>query len=242
MDDPIGRSLLGAENLSALKQAIRLEECMDRIEKKIDLISVVVLFEGADLSKHLNRLYSQSYSTIEVIVVNSGIQTPEKLDYLNSFMQTSGNQTRVFIKPYATVSEAINAGFDRGHGQYNVIVPGTMELHPEYLESCLLGFLLHSGTGFAYAAVRQPDGSVSFAEKDENNPEWAANLPATTMIKAALWKKMKGLDPAQGEKAFAHFMVELVRRKISGLGISEPMTTVRGENSDALETNKKVDL
>lgn len=109
---------------------------------KTPLVSVVIpVYNIQDyISECIESVLSQSYSNIEIVIVNDG-STDNSGDIAESYVKTSANsRIRVVHQKNTGVSAARNKALDSVSGEYILFVDGDDVLHRDYVGTLVSGF------------------------------------------------------------------------------------------------------
>jgi len=119
------------------------------------LISVVlpVWNHGRFLAQSIASVLDQSYSRLELIVVDDG-STEDLSPVLARF---SDSRLRYFRKPHSGVADTLNAGFRRARGEFLTWTSADNAMQPRMLETLLDYLLRHPGVDMVYGDMELMD-------------------------------------------------------------------------------------
>lgn len=119
------------------------------------LISVVlpVWNHGRFLAQSIASVLDQSYSRLELIVVDDG-STEDLSPVLARF---SDSRLRYFRKPHSGVAATLNAGFRRARGEFLTWTSADNAMQPGMLETLLDFLLRHPGVDMVYGDMELMD-------------------------------------------------------------------------------------
>lgn len=135
--------------------------------KEQPLISVIVPVYKAEkyLDKCINSILSQTYSNLEIILVNDG--SPDKSGEMCDRFAEKDGRIRVFHKENGGQSSARNLGLDNMTGDYVSFIDSDDYIEPDMLKTLLDNASDHSAEISACGIARERDGKLlSYFNKD----------------------------------------------------------------------------
>ena len=98
------------------------------------LISIIVPVYQVDkyLERCVNSILSQTYKSIELILVDDG--SPDRCGAICDEIAQKDNRVRVIHKQNGGLSSARNAALDIAQGEYITFIDGDDMIHPRMLE------------------------------------------------------------------------------------------------------------
>lgn len=132
------------------------------------LISVIVPVYNVEsyVSHCLHSITNQSYSNIEIVVVDDG-STDSSFSKCDYFAQKD-RRVRVFRKPNGGLSDARNYGLDRAGGEYAVFIDGDDVVAPTFIET-LYAQLTKSGAEISSVAMLPISNQVDYLDRQANS-------------------------------------------------------------------------
>jgi glycosyltransferase involved in cell wall biosynthesis len=165
------------------------------------MISVVVpaYNAGKTIIRCLNSIQNQTYSNLEIIVVNDGSidDTAEKV----SSLQENDNRINLFTIPNGGVSHARNYGIDNATGDYITFVDSDDFIDKEMYE-VLMGIILQYKVEIAHCSYKNIDcvGNVLSVVGDnnkvvcQNHNEAMECLIGGTLFAGGIWNKLYSIS------------------------------------------------
>ena len=165
------------------------------MKKLVSIIVPIYNTEPAFIKKCIGSLVSQSYSSIEIIIVDDGSKK-EIADYCENFKGLD-SRIRIFHKDNGGVSSARNLGLNNAKGDYISFVDADDWVHPEFIK-VLVDLLEKNNSDLSVCAFNyvysNKEINNSPANVDDYNvldrTEAFAALLHSTMIGGFLWNKI----------------------------------------------------
>lgn len=156
------------------------------------LVSIIIPAYNVEkyIEKCITSILEQTYTNIEVIIVNDGStdNTDEIIDYISQ----NDSRIRVINKKNAGVSAARNIGIEISTGDYLVFVDGDDYIAPDYVEY-MLSLIQNTGSDFCiskccYTKNGEMQTEIEYIEKLK--PEDATALLLSPTIIVGCWNKI----------------------------------------------------
>jgi glycosyltransferase involved in cell wall biosynthesis len=167
------------------------------------LISCVIpcYNHGAYLEEAVESVLAQSYSNLEIVIVNDGSTEPYTIDVLSSFDRP---RCRVIHTENKGLPAARNNGIKHTSGEYICCLDADDRYHPEYFKKA--AEILNQDIGQRYGAV--PAWVRFFGSRDtvwktigSNNKGFTPylqgirnNIQSATLFRRICWEKAGGFD------------------------------------------------
>lgn len=201
------------------------------------LISVVIpcYNHGEYLQEAVESVLSQSYSHVEIVIVNDGSTDPYTVDFLNSF---SKPKCRVLHTDNQGLSAARNNGIKSTEGEYICCLDADDKYHPDYFSKAVS--ILDCDEEMKYGAVAawvQMFGSSNIIWKTigDNSTEFEPfqqgirnNIQSATMFRRVCWESIGGFDESMilGYEDW-DFWIKLLNHGYQWFCLEEPLIYYR---------------
>ncbi|WP_051556447.1 glycosyltransferase family 2 protein [Alkalihalobacterium bogoriense] len=156
------------------------------------LVSIIVPAYNVEkyIEKCLSSILEQTYTNIEVIVVDDG--STDKTGQLIDNVSQQDNRVRIIHKENAGVSAARNSGIEISTGEYLVFVDGDDYIAPDYVEY-MLSLIENTGSEFClskrcYTKSGEKQTESEYIEKLQ--PEDATALLLSPDVIVGCWNKI----------------------------------------------------
>lgn len=162
------------------------------MDRSLPLISIIIpaYNVGQYIKQCVTSAIEQTYSNIEIIVVNDGSKdnTPETIDEIAK----SDNRIKVVHKQNSGVSDTRNVGIKESKGEYLIFIDGDDYIAKDYID-------------YMYSLIKSTDAEMALSldcfthpdEKDNNtptirimSPEQAAALLLSPRMYVGCWNKI----------------------------------------------------
>ena len=164
-------------------------------EKSTPLVSVIVpcYNQAQFLDEAIDSVFAQTYSNIEIIVVNDASTDAESVEILSGY--TREKTTVIHHKENKGLSEARNTGIQAAKGEYILPLDSDDRIAPTYIEKAIEVMMNNSNIGIV-------SGKVEFFGDQQgirNTPDFSIGamlvrnlLVCTSLFRRADWEKVKG--------------------------------------------------
>ncbi|MGM0753098.1 MAG: glycosyltransferase family 2 protein [Bacillota bacterium] len=156
------------------------------------LVSIIVPAYNVEkyIEKCLSSILEQTYSNIEVIVVNDG--STDKTGQLIDNVSQQDSRVRVLHKKNAGVSAARNSGIDISTGEYLVFVDGDDYIAQDYVEY-MLSLIENTGSEFCLSKrcfTKSGEKQTESEYIEKLQPEDATALLLSPDVIVGCWNKI----------------------------------------------------
>jgi glycosyltransferase involved in cell wall biosynthesis len=188
---------------------------------------------GQYVREALKSVSSQTFTRVEIIVVDDGSTDSATLHVLESLRQEG---IRVLRQEHSGPARTLNLGISAASGKYFCCLSADDRVEPTYFEKCL--FLLESNPGisFAYSLIRTfgRDEGVGVTQPFNLGLLLAYNhVCGSAVVLKKAWEAVGGFDPLMPAYVDWDFWIRLGKRGFRGKLIPEPLFNWR-RHSNAL--------
>lgn len=216
-------SIFGVKSgLNALLYKSYLLVCPEFILLKKVSVIIPCYNGGSTIERAVNSVLNQSYSDVELIVVNDGSndqKTLEVLDALPSHIQIIHQENK-------GLSAARNTGLKSAVGYYVLTLDSDDYLSPEFIEKSVKLIEKESGLAYVFSYINMFGEKKGVLERKYNYFVQLFNnqLPYCLLMQKSLWEKMGGYDEKMklGYEDW-EFNIRLGMNGYYGIELEEPL-------------------
>ena len=164
------------------------------VSNKNSKILVSIIIPAYNVEKYIEKcitsILEQTYTNIEVIIVNDG--STDKTGEIIDIISKKDSRIRVVLKENAGVSEARNSGIEVSTGDYLVFVDGDDYIAKDYIEY-MLSLVERTGAEFCLSKYCYTSNGEKQIEKDcieKLEPEDGTALLLSPDIIVGCWNKI----------------------------------------------------
>lgn len=186
-------------------------------------VSVVIpcFNSGATIGQTVASVQKQTWSSVEIIVVDDGSTDRGTIAVLNAL-----TGIRLIRQQNAGLPAARNAGFALATGDYFLPLDADDWLEPDAVEELLSALKTDSGAAFAYSFLQLEGEACGTLEKSYNYFEqlFFNQIPYAILMRRSLWQEMGGYDETmrRGYEDW-EFNIRLGARGHHGIVIRRPL-------------------
>lgn len=229
--------------LNIVKRLKNLYEC--NLQDELVSIIIPVYNKEKYLERCLNTVCSQSYSNVEIILINDG-STDKSLDICNKYIEND-SRIRIINQENSGVSSARNIGIKEASGRYISFVDADDYVEPNYIEELVRGIKKYN-VDFVQCGTIINDEKVLYCQDQEmifsNNKEVTIDFLGRGMS-GTIWDKLykkELLEDLQFDEKYNKnedtlFVLEVVKKANTFVRIGLPLYHYTYKKSDSLTSS-----
>lgn len=164
---------------------------------KQPLVSIIIptFNNQSTIANTLSSVYEQTYSDIEVIIVDDG-STDDSRNVIPEYIQDKPF-SRLISQINKGPSAARNLGFESSNGEYLVFLDADDIIAPTYIEECVRKFQATPSLGIVFSQTHLIDDQVGVFQLADYSPTTIMQqncFPISAMIKAAIFREIGLFD------------------------------------------------
>src|SRR5690606_3223234 len=165
------------------------------MEKPIVSIIIPTFNNRSTIRETLESVYDQTYSNIEVVIVDDG-STDGSMDDILAYIHEKPS-CKLLTQLNQGPSSARNLGFENSTGTYIIFLDADDILASTYVEECINAFLSHPTLGIVYAQTHLIERQIGVFNLSDYSPTTIMHqncFPICAMIKADIFRKIGMFD------------------------------------------------
>lgn len=207
------------------------------------LISVVIPFynDGEYIDEAVDSILEQTYTHIEIIIVNDGSTDPKSIEKLANYQRP---KTKVLHKENGHLASARNYGIRYARGEYVLLLDADDKFEKTFIEKAksILDNNKNAAAVSAYAELfgRLNNIIVSFDGGTADNFVFRNNAVACALIRKRVWEEVGGYneDMQEGFEDW-DFWLSVTQKGWEIKIIPEPLFKYRQKTTSMLQDSQK---